>query len=523
MKVSGKMVGGALMVVAYVVSALLVFNRSTAEARSDRVTIRFSQWQLEGTVRKAFDAVIARYEQLNPKVHVVQLAIPDTVYLPWVQTQMVGGTGPDIAEYVWIWPDIARRFQPLDDDIAKPNPYNKGTPLEGVAWRETNIDGMSNDDSFIKSLSHYYGITVTSHVSRIVYNRALLREITGSDRPPRTYREFIALCTRIREYARTHGRNLSPLGCSQDTAPFFSYCIMGAMGVKLAEQLDYRHRLQIYQLQLASQYLRGEWSFETAALEAGLRQLGEIGGFMTPGFVQRKRHTAITDFVAQRTVMIVAPSWDASSLPLIASFEIGAFNFPYPREDDPVYGPFVKSPFGEGPRLSVMGLYLNRLTPHRAEAIDFLQFLTSVEGSGIFTRISNWQPATVGVKAEGLAAQFTQATEGYTWGATYFGITIDADKFIQSQYYTLWNPNGGVRAFQDQMKAGLAVRIRDDLRRESASAVHNVQREDCLAAAAYFEAKPGRRPEKLPLVTISNEVRIYQFGQILALPDRSIP
>lgn len=523
MRFPKKWIGFGLLAVAYLISSYLVFRRSTAELRSERVTIRFAQWQLEGTVRKAFNQIIARYEELNPHVHVVHLPIPDTVYLPWVQTQMVGGTGPDIAEYVWIWPDIARRFQPLDDDIAKPNPYNRGTPLEGVPWKDTNIDGMTNDDSFIKSLSHYYGITVTSHVTRIVYNVALLREITGSSAPPRTYREFVKLCAQIQEYARVHQRNLVPLGSSQDTYPAMIYNIMANMGSKLSEELDYRHRLQIYQPQLSSQYLRGDWSFETPALAAGLQLMADLGGVSTPGFVMRKRHTALTDFVAQRTAMVVMPSWEASSLPVICPFELSAFNFPYPREEDPQYGRFVKGPFGEGPRMSVMGLYLNRDTKHRAEAIDFLQFLTSVEGSKIFTTVSNWQPATVGVSASGFAAQFTQETEGYGWYASYIGITIDAEYFLRSCFPTLWKANGGVGAFQAEVRTRLAAKIRDDLRRESISAAHNVQREDCLAVASSFLAPAAQRPEKLPLVTLSNETKIYQFGHVVALPDPPRP
>ena len=523
MKISRQMVGFMLMGAAYLAASYTVFRRSAQEARSDRVTIRFAQWQLEGTVRKSFDAIIARYEQLNPKVHVVHLPVPDTVYLPWVQTQMVGGTGPDIAEYVWIWPDIARRFQPLDEDIMKPNPYNKGTALEGVPWKDTNVDGFSNDDSYIKSLSHYYGITVTSHVSRLVFNKGIIKEITGSDQPPRTYREFVALCAKIQDFARINHRNLVPVGSSQDTYPFLTYAIMGTMGSRLSERLDYRHRLQIYQNQLASQYLQGDWSFESPEMTAGLRVLEDLGSVSTPGFVQRKRHTALTDFVAQRTAMVVMPSWEASSLPVICSFDIGAFAFPYPREDDPVYGHLVKGPFGEGPRISVMGLYVNRHTEHRAEAIDFLQFLTSVEGSRIFTNVSNWQPATIGVKPSGFAAQFSQETEGWAWAASYVGITVDAEQFLRTHFSTLWNASGGLKAFQAEVRAGLGTRIRDDLRRESNSAVHNVQREDAIAVASYFAAPPGARPEKLALVTMTNEIKIYQFGRVLAQPDQAHP
>lgn len=516
MRLTGNKIGFALLVVAYAVSVFLVARRSAEEVADKRVTIRFSQWQLEGTVRKAFDAIIARYEQLNPNVHVVHLAIPDIVYMTWVQTQMVGGTGPDIAEYVWIWPDIARRFQPIDDDIAKPNPYNKGTPLEHVPWRDTNIDGMSNDDSYIKSLSHYYGITVTSHITRIVYNKSLLKKITGLDEPPGNFREFMKVCRQIQAYAQQHNPKLVALGSSADTYPSLIYTIMGNMGTRLSEHLDYRHRLQIYQTQLSSQYLMGEWNYDTPAMHAGLKLLAELGEVSTPGFVQRKRATALTDFVAQNSVMVVMPSWEASSLPLLCGFDLGAVKFPFPREDDPDYGRFVKGPFGEGPRQAVMGLYLNRTTKHRAEAIDFLQFMTSVEGSRIFTEVSNWQPATVGVKPSGFAAQFTHETEGYFWMSSYVGITVYAEQFIRRSFPTLWSPNGGVDAFRDVVQAGLPAQIRDDLSREITTAERNVQREDTLAAAVYAVTDPAKRPGVLPLISLPNETKIYQLQQVLA-------
>jgi hypothetical protein len=50
-----------------------------------------------------------------------------------------------------------------------------------------------------------------------------------------------------------------------------------------------------------------------------------------------------------------------------------------------------------------------------------------------------------------------------------------------------------------------------------------VQREDCIAAASYFGAEPAARPEKLPLVTISNEIKIYQYGHVLSQPERTTP
>ncbi|MFI5357789.1 MAG: ABC transporter substrate-binding protein [Opitutales bacterium] len=510
-----KHAGILLLVAAYAAAVLLVVQRKAGERKDDRVTIRLAQWQLEGTVRQAIDATIARYEQLNPRVKVEQIAVPDSVYLPWVQTQMVGETGPDMVEYVWIWPNIPRYFQTIDDEVTKPNPYNRGTPLEGVPWRDTNVDGMTNPDSFVRALNHYYGITITSHIPRLVYNVALLKTITGQDRPPATYREFRDLCAQVEAWARTHHRNLVPVATSQDSYPSLMFSIMANATTRLAEQLDYQHRLKVTDIEAGWDYLRGEWSVDSPAFVAGLKQLREFGEVSTPGFQQRNRDSALTDFVNGRALMAVVPSWDASSLLVMCPFKLGAFRYPYPREDDPAYGAFTQGPFSEGQVLTGMGFYVNRRTKHRAEVIDFLHFLTSQEGSQMFTDISNWQPATIGVKPSAFASEFTQVTKGNVWEVSFLTLTgTDADMFMRSQLNKLWSVNGSVDAYRDATRPGLAERMRDDLQRDKRSRLENVCREDAMAAAALMCAP--QRPGTLALVTVPNEEKLYQVRDVLA-------
>lgn len=511
-----KHAGLLLLALAYLAASAMVLWRTTEEIRSDRIVIRLSQWQLEGTVREAIDAIIARYEKLNPHVKIEHIAVPDSVYMQWVQTQMVGGTGPDIAEYVWVWPNLARYFQPLDAEVLQPNPYNRGTPLEGVAWRDTNVDGMTNDDSFVKSLNRYYGITVTSHIPRIVYNKALLREIAGRDDPPRTYREFLEVCDAVKTYAARHERSLVPLATSKDSYPFIMYPIVGNALTKLAERLDHRHRLWVTDHEAAVYYLRGEWSFDTPDVVASLHLLREFGDVSTPGFLQRNRDSALTDFVNGRALMAVMPSWDASSLLLMCPFEIGAFRFPHPREDDPVYGQYTEGPFSEGQVLTGMGFFINRHTKHREQAIDFLRFFTSVEGSQMFTDISHWQPATVGVKPSHFAAQFTQETEGMAWGVSFMTLSgIDAGMFMRAELSSLWGSGGSVESYRAVVRQGLPSRLREDLTRFERAGWENIRREDALAAAALRLADPSAPPELLRLVTVSNEMKPYQWRDVL--------
>lgn len=510
-----KHIGFALLTAAYLAAAGIVFWRATAEARSDRIVIRLAQWQLEGTVRAAIDAIIARYEAMNPHVKVEQIAVPGSVYLPWVQTQMVGGTGPDIVEYVWVYPHIARYFQPIDDAVVQPNPYNRGTALEGVPWRDTNVDGMTNPDSFVRALNRYYGITMTSHIPRLVYNRALMVEITGRDQPPQTYREFLQVCAEVKRYAQAHGRELVPVATSNDSYPLLLFSITGNALTNLAERLDYRHRLWVTDAEAGYRYLQGEWSYDQPDVGAALQQLREFGEVSTPGFLQRSRDAALTDFVNGRALMAVVPSWDASSLLMLAKFELGAFRYPFPREDDPVYGQFTRGPFSEGPVQTGMAFYVNRRTKHREQVIDFLRFLTSLEGSQLFTDISHWHPATIGAKPSHFAAQFTQVTEGNAWGPSFINLSgTDAGMFMRSELGALWNIGGSVDAYRAAVRPGLPSRLREDYGREERAARLNVCNEDTIAAARWALAS-GTLPLP-PLATVANEAKVYQIRDVLA-------
>lgn len=521
MKFRGKYVALALLGAAYAIATVKVLRHTAEEVRTDRVTIRISQWQLEGGVRDAIDAIIRRYEQLNPKVHVVQIAVPGgPIYLAWIQAQMVGGTGPDLVEYSWPWPGTARYFSPISAEVQRPNPYNRGTPLEAVPWRDTFIDGMTSPDNYVQTLSEYYGVSMTTGQARIVYNRTLLKTITGRDAPPRTYREFMAICAEIRAYAKAHGLNLVPLANSRTTHITMTFEAVGNMSTHLAERIDFRHRLKLEPEDVGRSFLRGEWNYDAPELTAGYQELQEIGAVSTPGFQQRERDSALTDFVSLRAVMVVAPGYEASSLKEICPFDLGAFRFPYPREDDPVYGRFATGPFGEGQVLTGVPIYLNRWTKHRAEALDFLRFMSSQEGSTIFTNRSNWLPVVVGVRPSDFSALFQLQSQGYNWYGGALGPTshIDPQSFILSVLYTLWGSDGSVAAFTRALCDGMPAKVRDNFRSDLIDWRNNIRREDSAGAAQAEFVPPARRPETLRLVTLPNEISLYQTRAALAQP-----
>ncbi|MDB6094249.1 MAG: transporter substrate-binding protein [Verrucomicrobia bacterium] len=453
-----KHAGIAVLALGYLAAAVLAWRHAHAPEAKQKVTVRLSHWQLEGTVREGIEAVARRYEQLNPDVKVEILVVPDTIYRQWMRTQLVGGTAPDLIEYTMYWGRIEelapRYFQPISRQVAQPNPYNKGTPLEGRAWRDTFLDNMTGPDGYNTLMRDYYAPTIAMFTMRLFYNRTLLREITGSDQPPQTWREFLGLCEAVRAYAKAKEQTLSTIGNSWDNSWWIAEPVTHGMGSHHSPKLDHDHTLSLSYWEIALGWERGEWSYRTPELANGLKVFRELGNASQPGFIQMKRDVAMLDFLRGHALILCAGSWDASSLRREAPFEVGAFRLPLPDAADPEFGKTSLGPLSDGSVQTGTSFYLNKASAHSEEALDFMRFLTSVEGNQIFVDVSQWLPAIRGVKPTEFSKRFLPFYDGYNWGSqSYFsGTGSELRMFFLQEMHRMFGPNGSVEAFQKEME-----------------------------------------------------------------------
>ena len=521
MKLSGKSAAVLLLGSAYVLAAFFMWRHAAEEARPDRVTIRVAQWQLEGGLRQAFAAMIRRYEELNPRVHVIPISVPDTIYRQWTRTQLVGDTAPDIIEYNKDFYGVERFFSPISDEVMQPNPYNRGTPLEGVPWRDTFLDAMANPDGFNAQLNQYYAATLTQVSIRLMYNRAMLRTITGGEDTPRNYRELLALCARVRAYAGEQHLDLVPLANSGESVIGLVGFICESAASGLSARLDFRHTFGFSSKELGLAYLRGDWNYRAPELRVGLEVLHDLGDNSVPGFLQLTRESPLIDFVRGRALLVVAPSWEASSLKELCPFELGAFRFPVPMQDDPVYGPLMLGPYSDGRLTTQLALYVNRATRHRREALDFLHFVTSVEGNQIFADVSTWLPSIAGVKASAYSRQFLPFYDGFIWSLDggFCNLTgSDSVMLLRRNYHLLWGPAGSAEKYAAAIDAKLRVNVISDLTRDAKLQLETVTHEDSAAAAQHQLAAAGAGLAGLaglPLLPARVEGRTFQMTEIL--------
>jgi len=391
-------VAAALMATAYVVTLFIVFTRpGTVLSTDKRVVIRVAHWQIEAGPREAFDALIKRYEELNPHVRVEQLAVPGVVYNQWLRTQLIGGTATDIIEFgqhMQGMNDVPPRFfAPISDYVEEPNPYNRGTPLEGVRWRDTFKDGLNTPDTYIANLGNFYAVTQCMLSMRLFYNPELLREVTGRPEPPATYTELRALKEELERYNAGRKEPLALLAGSQFNSYILLSPLLARAGLDITFGMDRFRDHGPLALDAGLEYLRGSWDYRRPELLKGMEMLREVSFMMRPGFRQLERDGAVQDFLRGRALMIATGTWDATSLRTMAPFPMGVTEFPWPTRDDGEVGRYLWSPLTESAGTTAMALYINKASPHQAEAIDFLRFITSVEGNTIFSHTSGWLPA----------------------------------------------------------------------------------------------------------------------------------
>jgi raffinose/stachyose/melibiose transport system substrate-binding protein len=163
MKVRANAIALGLLILGYGLALYWVFTRSTPVMSSRPVTLRIAHWQIEKGPPDGVDAIIRRYEELNPRVKVEQVLVPGRVYNQWMRTNLVGGKGVDLIEYgVWLdgLTDIpARYFEPITEAMQRPNPYNRGTPLEQVPWVQTFTDGLLTQRVSAPDPGQFYAAT----------------------------------------------------------------------------------------------------------------------------------------------------------------------------------------------------------------------------------------------------------------------------------------------------------------------------------------------------------------------------
>lgn len=438
----------------------VVMNERNFEA-GDLRTIRICHWQLESGFREALQELIDEYEAYyleahGERVRVLQLPISEKGYAEFINTGLIGGTAPDIiekgkADTASEASYVARFFKPLGDYILEPNPYNVGTPLEGVPWQQTFFDGMQS--AYDRQLLDYYYIPFSMFSSRMFYNKDIYHAATGRDEPPSTYEEFIETCEQIQAYADKEGLTLSPIAGSRYQAQvmFNQFWTPFLIDLIRATDLDLDGETSRFESYLG--YRSGVWNFYTPAIEAAWDCNREVAQFYQAGWMAAERDDAVFMFVQGRAAIFVSGSWDASSLKaqVADQFELDVFTAPVPV-DHPVYSRFVKGGISEASAGGGIPWAITQRTRHEDLCIDFLRFCTTQERNARFNKAITWLPVIRGTPFTGMLERFKPIVKGFSG---YFDMKVSTELALieKGLSFSLLAGQMGLPQYQKEMTA----------------------------------------------------------------------
>lgn len=493
--------GVGLLGAAFVVSVVRMTWTKRTREDPDVVTIRFAHWQLESGLRAAYEEMAGRYMELHPKVRVEQMAIPERVYGAWMRTQLVGRTAPDLIEFGQIPLGVAdellaRNFTPLTAALEQPNPYNAGTPLANVPWRETFIDGLEGVYRST-SLQEYFKIPTSIFTVRVYYNRTLWKEILADTPEPQTFAELQQIGRKVEAHARATGSTLFPMaGSSNSLQPLDR--LFASQTQRLAVQLDLDGDAFTSPLEIGVAALRGEWGVESPELARSLELVRAYTELMPAGYQQLSRSDAMFHFIQGRALMITTGSWDATSLISQVPFEIGVFRIPLPTPDDPVYGAGMLSAMtSEADTPTEASFSLWNGSPHAAQALDFLRFITSVEGMRLFVQHSRWLPSILGVEPAAGFEAFMPVMAGSINGfdASLGNVGPEVRRLWDSGLSRLSSPGEGVEMMRALYRDQFHGALRSDLERWLRTVRANSIQQDTTLAAWLQLARTGEQTE----------------------------
>lgn len=525
-----RFIHGALVSIYLATVAWVLFHHTGS--KDDTITVRVAHWQVEVGPSRGFAAVIERFEELNPGIQVVQMIVPPVVYKQWLRANLAGDIAPEIVEYgVWLngMTDVpVKYFDPLTEFLEQPNPYNQGSPLESLPWLETFTDELSEQRLNSPEPGQYFAITLTRGSLRLFCNRELLREITGSDHIPETMMEFRRLYEQVAAYGVRQGRPLVPFAGSGFNAQFLLSTYLGGATSKLRPELDRDGLLGLTPLQILLSYREGLWSFQRPELKAGLQLLEELQLQMRPGYLQLGRDEAAREFLRGDALFIFSGTWDATGLRKEAQFPVSVGRCPQLTYDDPVVGPNVLGRFADGNNVTGFGLSLTKSGKNRPEAVKFMQFLTSYEGSRIFSEVSGWPPSVKEVPMRPEVAELISPDDGFNNGSGFFSGGGNNRALLERNLYFLSRTEGGVDELAAALDEQMPVAVQSDLEAAMRDAWLSVLPQDARIAAFGMligdtEAgdRAALRRERLEAGQNQSEARAMLIEQELRTPPRS--
>ena len=405
-----------IILVVYVFALASVAMYRYNETPPGTIVLRIGHWQLETGVRDGLNELARDYQKTHPNVRIIQDAIPEGTYGQWLSTQIMAGTAPDLLEIGMVPYQVMLSFynrycMTITPYVNKPNPYNKDNELANVSLRNTIKDGMAS--VYVNELQEYMQIPLSCFTTRVFYNADLLEKLTGSNVPPKNYREFYDMCGKVSKMRDEKGRPYIPVVGSKYHFGIWENGLCNMMTYGIMKKADLNRDGYVGNDELYVAVKSGLMDLDCRAIEAKYKMVREIADFCQPGFTGLSRDEGVFLFAQKRALFMTTGTWDAMSLQEQAkgNFTVAVMDFPMPTKDDPEYGDVIAGPRYENPGVG-FNFSVTRTSKNPEVALDFLLFMAAKENNEKLNKIIGWIPATINTETTPLLKDFKPCLEG---------------------------------------------------------------------------------------------------------------
>ena len=411
-----KFIGLSLVGVFYLLSCIVVYFNNTGQKIIDPSlkTITFAHWNLEDGFREGFDEAIKRFEELKAaegvKVKVIQTTVPYRGYKQWFLTQLISGDPADILKYTGSSNLRNMYFVPLSEYIAKPNPFNKNTPLADMPWKDTFIDGMNG--ALDSVYSEHFGVGTYFHTYRVFVNLDLLKKATGSEELPSNLSQWMEACKKIRKYGEKKKIPIIPIGVrgfDKSTIDQLFLYYMSQMCARLNDSCSVfctptASRTEILRAALNDDKVRKR-------ILSTVEIMREIGNNFGEGFTAIDLEQTKFLFFSGKVGFFPEGTWNAYSMVKNSPFKVGIMELPVIGKGHRFSKYFSGKLSEQG--ANVGGAFgISKASKNFPLALEFLQFITSYEINQLIMNRCKWPPAVKMADYQGLMKKFQPSLEG---------------------------------------------------------------------------------------------------------------
>ena len=414
-------------------------NSTSENANESPVTLKWVSWEYSTTEQMEFvDEVLARYKEIKPNIEIEYEYIASDQYQTWLQTQLLGGTAPELFLVRHAWGQ-----QYLNDgtviDLTSylketENPYNPG-----VMWIDTFEDGIIAQVEDLTN-NKYASIPLSSVICKFIYNKDMFEEV-GVQEFPKTYEEFLEVCQKLQDagyYPMVQGMKVSEGGGYH----WFERLVSDQLVAELVPPMDMNGTGLIEVNEMARAIDKGEIDLTQSPWKDAFPIIKDMTKYWYPGYTTLQNTDAWDLFTVGEAAMTftsigthIKSFYEDES----RTFEFGIAEFPTIGKETTEYATGQTFEIGGAPQ----GCFCIPVTASKEQeeaAVDFLKFMSSKEIQQLMLD-SIWGVISVkGVEPESELLQgvtFKNQISPLKLFETYFDKEFWDNSVMQGQLYLL--------------------------------------------------------------------------------------